>query len=316
VSISSLDLNLVLVLHTVLAERNVARAAERLHVTPSAVSNALARLREVLGDPLVTRKGRGVVPTPRAAELAPGLARIVGELEAMLSTTPFDPATCARTFTLAVSDLGQVIWAPRLVAAMQREMPLARLRVVGIDSLVSLGDLASSEIDLQLGVAAEGPGLYAEPLLEERSALVARRDHPLFERRVTRRALGELGHVRVEMVPGKSFRDPFAAAYAQAGVPRRIVATVPSFTAAAEIAAAGDLVTMLPSSFFRAKGRGIGLREVPAPLPAHATPIAMCWHERTHADPAARAFRALLRGVVTERPISSSRSRARPGPEP
>src|SRR5256885_13571048 len=74
----------MLVLHTVLAERNVARAAERLHVTPSAVSNALARLRDVLGDPLVTRKGRGIAPTPRATELAPAIARAIHEFEQAL----------------------------------------------------------------------------------------------------------------------------------------------------------------------------------------------------------------------------------------
>jgi DNA-binding transcriptional LysR family regulator len=301
VSITSVDLNLLLVLHTVLAERNVARAAERLHVTPSAVSNALARLRDALGDPLVTRKGRGVVPTPRAIELAPRLARVVREIELTLADAPYDAASCTRTFTLAVADLGQVVWAPRLVLAMRREMPLAHLRVVGVDTLVSLGDLGSSEIDLQVGIAAKGPGIYAEPLLEERSALVARRDHPLFKRRVTRRALGELFHVRVEMVPGKNFRDPFAAMFARARVPREVVATVPSFTAAAEIAATSDLVTMLPASFLRAKGEALGLREVSAPLPAHAIRIAMCWHERTHADPAARAFRTLVREVVTAR---------------
>lgn len=300
-SISSVDLNLMLVLHTVLVERNVARAAERLHVTPSAVSNALARLRELLGDPLVTRKGRGVVPTPRAVELAPGLARAMRELELTLSAAPYDAARCTRTFTLAVADLGQVLWSSRLVAAMRREMPLAHLRVVGIDALVSLGDLTSSEIDLHVGIPAKGPGLHVVPLLEERSALAARREHPVFERRVTRRALGELGHVRVEMVPSKNFRDPFAAAYARAGVARDVVVTVPTFSAAAEIVATSDLVTMLPTSFLRAKGEGLGLREVAAPLSTTPIPIAMCWHERTHADPAARAFRALVRGVVGER---------------
>src|SRR6202043_2205344 len=111
---ASIHLNFMLVLPPVLAERNVARAAERLHVTPSAVSNALARLREVLGDPLVTRKGRGVVPTPRAVELAPGLARAMRELELTLSAAPYEPARCTRTFTLAVADLGQVVWSPRL----------------------------------------------------------------------------------------------------------------------------------------------------------------------------------------------------------
>jgi DNA-binding transcriptional LysR family regulator len=298
VSISAVDLNLLAALHVVLVERNVARAAERLHVTPSAVSNALARLRAVLGDPLFTRKGRGVVPTPRALELAPGLAHAMREIELALSAGPFEPARCTRTFTLAVADVGQIVWSPLFAAAMQRSMPLAHLRVVGIDALVSLGDLASSEVDLHLGIPAKGPGLRAEMLFEERGALVARSRHPVFGRRASRPAIGELRHVRVDMVPTRSFRDPFAAAYAQAGVPRTIVITVPTFSAAAEIVAASDLVTMLPTSFLRAKGKGLGLREVAAPLPSSAVPIAMCWHDRTHDDPAARALRELVRGVV------------------
>src|SRR6266850_1790939 len=189
VSIAAVDLNLMLVLHTVLAERNVARAAERLHVTPSAVSNALARLRDALGDPLVTRKGRGIVPTPRATELAPILARTFQDLEDALVTAPFDPATCTRTFTVAVADVGQVAWIPRLAVAMRRELPLAHLRVVGIDALVSLGDLGSSEIDLHLGIPGRGPGFHAEPLLVDPTLLVARRDHPAGAGKLSRRAL-------------------------------------------------------------------------------------------------------------------------------
>src|SRR6478672_1885357 len=141
--IPAIDLNLLLVLHTVLAERNVARAAAKLHVTPSAVSNALARLRDALGDPVVTRKGRGVVPTPRALEIAPGLARAMQEIEQVFLSAPFEPASCNRAFTLAVADLGQVTWVPRLAEAMRRAMPLARLRVIGIEALLSLGDLGS-----------------------------------------------------------------------------------------------------------------------------------------------------------------------------
>src|SRR5438128_7367030 len=121
----------MLVLHVVLLEQNVARAAGRLHVTPSAVSNALARLRDALGDPLVTRKGRGIVPTPRAIELAPILARTLHDLEAALVTAPFDAARCTRTFTIAVADVGQLAWISGLSIAMRREVALARLRVVG-----------------------------------------------------------------------------------------------------------------------------------------------------------------------------------------
>lgn len=298
-SIASIDLNLMLVLHTVLTERNVARAAERLHVTPSAVSNQLARLRDALGDPLVTRKGRGIVPTPRAAELAPAIARAIRELEVALAAAPFDRAACTRTFTLAVADVGQVVWVPRIARAMRRELPRAHLRVVGIDALVSLGDLASSEVDLHLGVAGRGPGLHLEVAYADPSLLACRRDHPAADRKLTRGALAGLQHVRVEMVPGKNFRDPHAATFAKAGVPRDVVMTVPTFVAAAEVVAQSDLVTMLPSSLFAVVAPRLGLRALATTLPKHATELSLCWHERTHVDPAARAFRALVRGVVT-----------------
>lgn len=300
-SISSIDLNLLATLDAVLVERNVARAAERLHVTPSAVSNALARLRHALGDPLVTRKGRGIVPTPRALELAPVLTRALGELAAAITPATFDQASCARTFTLAVADVGQIVWVPRLADAVGRELPRAQLRVVGIDALIALGDLASSEVDVHLGIAGRGPGFHAEPLAEIHNVLVARRGHPATARKLSRRALGELRHVRVDMVPAKRLPDPLAAAFARAGIPRQIAVTVPSFVAAAEVVAATDLVTMLPSTML-ASHLAHGLRAVAAPLPPSAIAIAMSWHDRTHADPAARAFRAVVRAVVGAMP--------------
>ena len=305
-SLSSIDLNLLLVLHLVLVEQNVARAAGRLHVTPSAVSNALARLRDALDDPLFTRKGRGIVATPRATELAPILARTFHDLEAALATAPFDAARCTRTFTVALADVGQVAWIPRLAVAMGRELPLAHLRVVGIDALVSLGDLGSSDIDLHLGIAGRGPAFHAEPLLEDRTLLVARRDHRAAAGKLSRRALADLRHVRVDMVPGKGFGDPFAATFARANIPRKIVMTVPSFSTAAEVISVSDLVAMLPSSLFAAKAASLGLRALATPLPEHTTKFAMSWHERTHADTAARAFRALVRRVVVEDPVTKS----------
>jgi DNA-binding transcriptional LysR family regulator len=300
VSVSSIDLNLMLVLHTVLAERNVARAAKRLHVTPSAVSNALARLREALGDPLVTRKGRGIVPTPRATELAPSIARAIDELERALQSGPFDEKSCTRTFTLAVADAGQVTWVPRIGAAMRRVMPKAHLRVVGIASLVSLGDLTSSEIDLHLGMPGRGPGLHVDPLFEEKTVLVARRGHAALRKRLSRRALGELRHVRIEMVPGSNFRDLVAVAYANAGIEREAVMTVPSFSAAAAVVAVSDLVATLPASLLAVQGPRLGLRALTGPVPTHTLQMALSWHERTHADPAAVAFRALVRRSVLE----------------
>src|SRR4051812_5096873 len=138
-------------LDTVLAERSVVRAARRLHVTPSAVSNALARLRSALGDPLLVRSGRGVVPTPRAAALAPAISRALRELDHAVYGEAFDAATTDRELTLAVADVGQLVRLPSIVKALATRMPRARLRVVSIDGLVALGGLSGTQVDVVIG---------------------------------------------------------------------------------------------------------------------------------------------------------------------
>jgi DNA-binding transcriptional LysR family regulator len=298
VSIASLDLNLLLVLDTVLREKSVARAARRLHVTPSAISNGLAKLRVILGDPLVTRQGRGIVPTPRAVELAPALGRAMAELERAIVLGPFDAASCARTFTLAMADAGQVAWLPRIASSLSKAMPKAGLRVVGIESLLALGDLGSGEIDVHVGVPAKGPQLHSEPLYDEPVILVARKGNRACAGRLTRRRLGLLRHVRVEMAPGRGFRDALAATYAHARVERSVVMTVPSFAAAAAVVASTELVATLPQSLFNAQGGRLGLTAVAGAVPRHSVAMALCWHERTHADPAMAAFRELIRGAL------------------
>jgi DNA-binding transcriptional LysR family regulator len=114
-SLAGIDLNLFLVLHAVLSEWSVTRAAQKLHVTQSAVSNALARLRELLGDPLFVRHGRGLVPTPRAQELAPLMQRAMGELQAAVDGSAFVPAQSTRRFTLAWSDAQAIAHLPALL---------------------------------------------------------------------------------------------------------------------------------------------------------------------------------------------------------
>jgi DNA-binding transcriptional LysR family regulator len=298
-SITSFDLNLLLVLDTVLRERSVARAAERLHVTPSAVSNALGKLRVELGDPLFTRKGRGIAPTPRAIELAPALARAISELERAVVQQRFEAEHCERTFTLAMADALQVAWLPRIAGALAKRMPRARLRVVGIDSLLSLGDLGSSEIDLHVGVRATGPGIHAESLYEERTVLSARKGNPECAGRVSRARLDALSHVAVELAPGRGFRDPIAGAYARAGIERRVSLTVATFAAAAAVAAGTNLVTTLPESLLVLHGKRLGLIAVGGPVPKHSIAISLCWHDRTHADAASAALREVVKGILT-----------------
>lgn len=293
VSLATLDLNLLLVLHTVLAERSVARAARRLHVTPSAVSNSLARLRVALGDPLITRSGRGIVPTPRAAALLPVLSRALGELDDAVHDHAFDPAKSEREFTLAVADVGQLARLPRLAALVAKEMPRVRLRVVSIDTLHALGGLVGTAVDLVIGVGERGPGIHVRPLYDERVLLVARSGHPHAKRRVSKKVLQTLRHVEVHVAPGKGSR-PLAASYAELGITRDIAVIVPTFTAAAAIVAESDLVASLPETLVDVLGARLGLRVVEAPLRPTTATINVLWHERTEHDAALRAFRELI----------------------
>ena len=299
-SLSALDLNLLLILDTVLAERSVVRAAKRLHVTPSAVSNALARLRAALDDPLLIRSGRGIVPTPRATSLAPALARALRDLDQAVYSDAFDPSTAEREFTLAIADAGQLASLPKVVAALGSEMPRARLRVLSIDTLFARGGLAGTEIDVAIGAGEKGPGLRVVPLYEEHLVLVARAGHPRVRRTVSKIQLASLKHVEVQVAPGKGSR-PLAAGYAALGIERDIAVVVPTFTAAAAVAASTDLVATLPASLAAVLGPRLGLRVIAAPAPIASVTMHLLWHDRTDADPAMAAFRELVRKAVRER---------------
>ena len=301
-SLETLDLNLLLLLDTVLAERSVVRAARRLHVTPSAVSNGLARLRAALDDPLLIRSGRGVVPTPRAAALAPALTRALRDLDLAVHGEGFDPATTDRELTLATADVGQVVRLPQIVAALARKMPRARLRVVSIDALVAAGGLAGTEIDLLIGAGEKGPGVRAQPLYDETIVLVARAGHPAIggRARLTKAQLAAARHVAVQIAPGRGNQD-LAASYAALGVARDIAVVVPTYTAAAAVVAGSDLVAALPDSLVAVLGTRFALRRVATPLAPIKTTINLLWHERTHQDPALRAFRDLLTALFRRR---------------
>jgi len=293
VSLSTLDLNLLLVLDTVLSERSVVRAARRLHVTASAVSNALARLRTALDDPLIVRRGRGIVPTPRAAALAPALARVLRDLDQAVHGEDFEVATTEREFTLAVADAGQIVSLPQIVTALSKEMPRARLRVLSIDTLYAAGGLAGTEIDVAIGAGEKGTGIHLAPLYEESIVLVARLGHPRARRRISRAQLAALRHVDVQVAPGRGSR-PLATSYAALGVVRDVAIVVPTFTAAAAVVAATDCVASLPASLVNLLGPRLGLRRVATPLSPVRTTINLLWHERTHQDRALHAFRDLL----------------------
>jgi DNA-binding transcriptional LysR family regulator len=313
VSLSQLDLNLLIVLEAVLTECSVMRAARRLHVTPSAVSNSLARLRHALGDPLVIRSGRGVVPTPRAAALLPTLGRALQDIDRAIQGDAFDPASATGQFTLAIADAGQIVQVPIIASDFAKTMPRAKLRVVGIDTLLSSGGLAGTEVDLAIAALEDKtPGVHVHPLYEEHSVLVARRGHPVAGRAVSKRQLGSLRHVDVHVAPGRGYRA-LAATYARLGIARDVALVVPSFVAAAAVVAATDLVATLPESFVRSLGETLGVRAITPSAPRVSIAIKLAWHERTQHDASMRAFRELVASSVrTARRTTAARGGRRP----
>jgi DNA-binding transcriptional LysR family regulator len=191
-------------------------------------------------------------------------------------------------------------------------MPRARLRVLSIDTLYASGGLAGTEIDVSIGAGEQGPGVHAQPLYEEHIVLCARAGHPAIGGRLTKARLAALRHVEVQVAPGRGSR-PLAAGYAALGVARDIAVVVPTFTAAAAVVAGTDLVASLPDSLVEVLGPRLALRRLATPLAPIGTPINLLWHERTHQDPAQRAFRELLVRAATTRPrrAPSPSSRAR-----
>ncbi|UVM28765.1 LysR family transcriptional regulator [Pseudomonas sp. B21-021] len=164
-----IDLNLLVILDALLGEQHVTRAAERLHLSQPAVSHALARLRDLLGDPLLVRAGSGLVPTARALELAAPLAETLAQVQSLLAPNTFDPASARRTFRLAMSDYGAAIILPGLIRTLRAEAPGIDLQISHASREGMVEGLLNGDIDLAAGVLPELPGeLRSTPLFEER----------------------------------------------------------------------------------------------------------------------------------------------------
>ncbi|WP_433936515.1 LysR family transcriptional regulator [Sorangium cellulosum] len=317
VNLSAIDLNLLHVLAVTLEERSATRAARRLGVTQSAVSNALARARELLGDPLLVRDGRGMAPTPVAEELLPELAAAMGQLRAAIEhRRAFDPRTSTRELTLACADNSQIADVPPVAAALAREMPLARLRVVSIDYLVAAGGMSAGGIDVVIGLRKRDPGLRVAPLYRDPTVGVVRHDHPIVRQRLTRGSFPRLGFIDVHIPlgrPGRGHAMVEQALRAQ-GLVRRIALVVPGFAAAAMAAAGSDLVAFMPRRVAVALGSHLAVRIVELPVEDLGHEMWLAWHERTHKDPAAACLRRVIQETLRGVDAPSSGAMVRPDP--
>jgi DNA-binding transcriptional LysR family regulator len=297
---SSLDLNLFRVFQAVLEEGSTVRAAKRLSVTQSAVSNALARLRHAVGDPLFVRSGRGLVPTPRAEEMRPGVTEALQRLDGVLGDS-FDRKATTRSFVIACADHHQAADVPRLAQSFMKKMPKAQLRVVSVDYLLSSDGLANGTVDAVIAPdGSSGAGLQSAPLFHESSGLYVRAGHPALGARLSLSDLEALGHIDVHLTLGKAgdVNQAVSRKLLDLGFVRRIDVVTPSFGVAAMIANVTDCVAWLPTHAARLYQKLLGLRALRSVLPTFNVGSSLLWHHRTHADPGGAYFRDVVIGAL------------------
>ncbi|HEU4735353.1 MAG TPA: LysR family transcriptional regulator [Kofleriaceae bacterium] len=295
-NISATNLNLFVAFDALVTESSVSRAARRVGVTQSAMSNSLRQLRALLGDPLFLRTAHGVVATPRARELAQPVREALRLLERSLGPRRFDPAGSTRTFVVATSDYVEFVLLPLLIGALERRAPGVRIQTVpwGLHQVPE--DLARGTADLMIGFYDKVPAHHRELLLfEERYACIARKGHPVVRGKLTVKTYAALKHVMVSQSVGAT--SGIDRALAARGYTREVSLRVSHFLNVPSLVARTDLVAALSRRVAEPFARMLPLQILEPPLRLRTSRIGMVWHDAQHEDPAQRWLRELVSEV-------------------
>lgn len=292
ICMADIDLNLLVALDALLGERSVSAAGRKLGLSTSAMSRTLARLRTALGDPILVSAGRGMVPTPHAEAMAEQVRSLTVAVQTVLSPSPaVDIRALRRDFTIRANEAFVLIYAARLNAIVMAAAPGVRLRFAPRPDK-EIQPLRDARIDLDIGVmAGDGGELRGQALFEDNYVGVVRAGHPLLEAGpISAEQYVAWGHVVFST--GPDFTGSVDAALAGLGLARNITLVVPSFPAVIAVAAASDLVGLVPRSYCHGIGSAIEAFELPVATPGFV--ITQTWHPRMDADPVHRWLRALI----------------------
>ncbi|WP_405057809.1 LysR family transcriptional regulator [Kribbella sp. NBC_01505] len=289
-----LDLNLLTALDALLEEGSVAGAAERLHVTPPAMSRTLGRIRRATGDQILVRTGRSMTPTPHAVALHARVHELVHQAQLLLAPErEVDLATLERTFTLRWHDALTVAYAPALLTTVRAQAPGVRLRFLP-EASSDTHELRRGEVDLEAGAGIpELPEVRHELVGEGRLVVAVRSGHQLTEGKLTAERYAAAEHVTVSR-RGRLV-DPIDDVLAEAGLRREVVVASPTVAAALQLVRLSDLVVTLPDV---TNLLDFGLSKLPLPLDVPAIPIRLSWHQRYDGDPGHAWLRERARAVL------------------
>jgi DNA-binding transcriptional LysR family regulator len=307
VELAAIDLNLLVVFDALAREKSVTRAAERVGVTQSAMSHALRRLRDLLGDPLLVRGRSGMVLTPRAEALVvPLRAGLMTIARALGEPARFEPATARRSFSIATPDLFDVLAIPPLLERVRREGPGIDLAVVRLSDRLDQ-ELETGEVDAAVIPQIDGgppplaaPGMVRRTLLHDRFTCLIRAGHPALPRRkpasLSLEAYLALSHALIS--PSGEGPGLVDLALERRGLRRRIALRIPHFYPALPIVARSDLVLTAPRSLATLVPAGLPIVSLPPPLRVPGHSLHLIWHERFSDDDGHRWLRDLVAAVV------------------
>lgn len=294
--LSAMDLNLLVALDALLETGSVKKAAQRLALSASATSHTLARLRDLLDDPLLVRSGQKLVLTPRAERLRPRVRALVEDIAEVLAPEPaFDPARLQRTFTIAATDHMSGLVMEPLSRTLAQAAPGVNLYLLPVyrDTMDRLRD---GSLDVAMGAfPSHPPDVLAEAVFLDRYVCVLRKGHPALRKRLDVRAYAALEHMLIapQGVPVGRIDHELRAL----GHERRVARTVPHFHLAPRIVASSDYVVTMSLRVARDAASRFPLEIVDLPFPLPEYPLKQLWHRRHEADPALAWLRAQIAAI-------------------
>lgn len=292
INLAAIDLNLLVVFDALMAEQNVSRAGQRLGLSQPATSNALKRLRRLVGDDLFLRTATGLRPTPTAIALGQQLHPALQQIQAALvDPAPFDPATSDRVFGVGMSDYGELTLLPRLIADLQTVAPGVGLQIRSGDRGKLLALLDRGEIDLVCGVFPEVvPEHRTQTLFTEHYTCLCRQDHPTIGDRLSLEDYVAASHLLVSVMEDRTGRVD--ALLAHQHLQRRVVLSLPHFLAAPFVVAQTDVIATLAHRIALTFAHSQPLKLLPLPLPLPGFTVSMRWHRMTENSAACRWLRS------------------------
>ncbi len=292
--LKDVDLNLLLVFNKLLAERRVSKVAEALGLTQPGVSNALKRLRLLLGDELFVRTARGMEPTPYALRLAEPIGYALSTIHDSLNEiSHFDPSTSRRKFRIGMTDIGEVYFLPRLMEVLRRQAPGVSVSTVRNTTGNLQDEMEAGHVDLAIGLLPQlKSGYFQRRLFRQRYVCMFRQGHALDKDGMSVEEFRGADHVTV--IASGTGHAIIDQSIERLGIERNIGLTVPHFVAVGHILSNSSMIATVPERYAMACVKPFGLRYVTHPLSLPEININVFWHAKFNKEPTNKWLRTLI----------------------